>query len=72
VIVTVLPTGAEVGERLVMLGETTKGTPLLAKPRAPTTTLPGVAPEGTGTAMLVSLQLVGPAAVPLNVIVLVP
>ena len=37
-----------------------------------TTTLPVVAPEGTGTVMLVSLQLVGVAATPLNVTVLVP
>jgi hypothetical protein len=37
-----------------------------------TTTVPVVAPVGTGTAMLVADQLVGVAAVPLNVTVLVP
>jgi len=41
-------------------------------PETLTTTLPVVAPEGTGTAMLVELQLVGDAVVPLNLIVLVP
>jgi hypothetical protein len=50
-----------------------KLTPLLATPPTVTTTFPVVAPVGTGTAMLVALQLVGvPAAVPLNVTVLVP
>ena len=37
-----------------------------------TTTGPVVAPEGTGTAMLVEPQTVGVATVPLNVTVLVP
>jgi len=59
---------------VLMLGGTTtvKLTPLLGKPPTVTTTLPDVAPAGTGTAMLVALQLVGDAAVPLNVTVLVP
>src|SRR5258708_11647018 len=35
-------------------------------------TLPVVAPVGTGTTMLVADQLVGVAAIPLNVTVLVP
>src|SRR5881628_131034 len=47
-------------------------TPLLATPPTVTTTLPVVAPAGTGTTMLVALQLVGVAAVPLNFTVLVP
>ena len=34
--------------------------------------MPVAAPLGTGTTMLVALQLVGVAAVPLNVTVLVP
>src|SRR6267142_154629 len=51
---------------------TVKATPLLATPPTDTTTLPVVAPVGTGTTMLALLQLVGVAAVPLNVIVLVP
>src|SRR5215831_10428173 len=46
--------------------------PLLAVPPTVTTTLPVVAPVGTGTTMPVADQLVGVAAVPLNVTVLVP
>jgi len=52
--------------------ETVKLTPLLATPPTVTTTLPVVAPVGTGTTMLVALQLVGVAAIPLNFTVLVP
>ncbi len=57
-----------------MLGGTTivKFTPLLARPPTVTTTLPVVAPAGTGTAMLVALQLAWAAVVPLNVTALVP
>ena len=51
---------------------TVKLTPLLATPPTVTTTLPVVAPVGTGTTMLVALQLVGVAAIPLNFTVLVP
>ncbi len=51
-------------------GVTVKSTPLLAIPPTVTTTLPVVAPAGTGTEMLVALQLVGIAVVPLNVTVL--
>ncbi len=74
VIVTAVPTGPEVGDRLVMLGadDTVKLTPLLATPPTVTTTFPVVAPLGTDVAMLVALQLVTVAAVPLNVTVLVP
>src|SRR5229473_3543697 len=46
--------------------------PLLATPPTVTTTAPVVAALGTGTLMLVVLQLVGVAAVPLNLTVLVP
>ncbi len=46
-------------------------TPLLATPFTVTTTLPVEAPAGTGTDMLVAPQLVGVAAVPLKVTVLV-
>src|SRR5215467_7734165 len=47
------------------------GIPLLARSPAVTTTLPVVAPLGTGITMLVELQLVAvPAEVPLNVTVL--
>jgi hypothetical protein len=73
--VTEVPTTPEVGVRLVMLGGggvTVKLTPLLAWPPTVTTTLPVVAPAGTGTLMLVALQLVGVAVVPPNVTVLVP
>jgi hypothetical protein len=51
---------------------TVKPTPLLATPPTVTTTFPVVAPLGTGATILVALQLVGVAAVPLNVTVLVP
>ncbi len=73
-IVTEVPTGPDVGERLVILGKmmTVKATPLLATPPTVTTTFPVVAPPGTVTEMPVALQLVGVAAVPLKVTVLVP
>jgi len=74
-IVTDVPTSPDVGFRLVMLGAgavIAKFTPLLATPPTVTTTLPVVAPAGTGTTMLVALQLVGAAAVPLNFTVLAP
>ena len=45
---------------------------MLARPPTMTTTLPVVAPAGTGTTMLVADQVVGVAAVPLKVTVLVP
>lgn len=45
---------------------------MLATPPTVTTTFPVVAPFGTGTMMLVALQLPGAAVVPLNVTVLVP
>src|SRR5215475_5500989 len=46
--------------------------PLLDAPPTVTTTFPVVAPDGTGTTMLVADQLVGVAVVPLKVTVLVP
>ena len=51
---------------------TVKLDPLLATPPTVTTTFPVVAPVGTLATMLVALQLVGLAVVPLNVTVLVP
>src|SRR5437667_159268 len=54
------------------VGRRVKATALLAKPLTVTTTFPVVAPAGTGTTMLVPLQLVGVPAVPLNVTVLLP
>jgi hypothetical protein len=75
VIVTEAPTTPDVGFKPVTLGPgtaTVKLTPLLATPPTVTTTFPLVAPAGTGATMLVALQLVGTAAIPLNVTVLVP
>ena len=75
VIVTGVATGPETGFRLVMLGAvdvTVNARPLLATPLTVTTTLPVVAPFGTGAVILVAAQLVGVAAIPLNVTVLVP
>jgi hypothetical protein len=73
-IVTAVATGPLDGERLVSVavGETVKGSALLARPPTVTTTLPVVAPAGTGTTMLLADQFVGVAAVPLNVTVLLP
>src|SRR5262249_14472597 len=73
-IVTAVATGPLVGERLVIVGGTVtvNETPLLARPPTVTTTLPVVAPAGTGTPMLVADHDVGVAVVPLNVTVLVP
>src|SRR5258706_4542845 len=51
---------------------TVNETPLLARPPTVTTTMPVVAPAGTGTTMLVADQLVAVAAVPLSVTALVP
>ena len=72
--VTTVPTGPLDGERLVMTGceITVYGNALLARPPTVTTTLPVVAPAGTGTTMLLADHDVGVAAVPLNVTVLVP
>ncbi len=69
VMVTAAPTAPAVIDKLVMLGAgtTVKFTPLLATPLAFTTTFPVVAPVGTVTPMLVALQLVTAAVVPLNV-----
>ena len=64
--------GPELGFRPEMFGVTAKLAALLARPATDTTTRPVVAPVGTGTTMLVALQLVEVAAVPLNVTVLVP
>jgi hypothetical protein len=67
-----VPAAAAFGEMLLIVGATANATPLLASPPTVTTTGPVLAPDGTGTAMLVLPQLVGEAVVPLNVIVLVP
>src|ERR1019366_3557152 len=74
VMVTSVPTVLDAGDRLVMLGvsSTVNAAPALATPFTVTTTFPEVAPTGTGTTIDVALQLVGVAAVPLNVTVLAP
>jgi hypothetical protein len=71
VMLTAVPTDPAVGDTPVIEGGTVtvKVTPLLASPFAVTTTLPVVAPLGTVTPMLVSLQPVADAIVPLNVTV---
>src|SRR4029434_433549 len=68
VIVTTVPTGPLVGDRLVRLGDmvTANDTPLLASPPTVTTTLPVVAPAGTGTTMLVADHVAGAASAPVN------
>jgi hypothetical protein len=72
--VTDEPTAPDVGERLVMLGAATtvKLFPALSTPLAWTTTFPVVAPEGTTAKILLALQLITVAVVPLNLIVLIP
>jgi hypothetical protein len=75
VMLTDVPATPEVGLRLVIVGTgavTVKVMPLLAAPPTATTTLPVLAPLGTGATILFALQLVGVAAVPLNLTVLVP
>src|SRR5258708_6290371 len=72
VTVTGAPIHADVGEMLLMFGATVKLIPLLAAPDTVTTTFPVVAPLGTGTLILVELQLVGVPVAPLNCTVLVP
>src|SRR5437762_12398199 len=60
VMVTAVPTGPEVGFRLVMAGAEElplNVAPLLAIAPTLTTTLPGVAPLGTDPTALVALQL---------------
>src|SRR5438552_16354021 len=72
--VTDAPTAPELGDKLLMLGaaSTVNLAPALATPLPPTTTLPVVAPAGTGATIEVALQLAGVATVPLNVTALVP
>src|SRR5207249_1336529 len=68
--------GPELWLKLEMVGGgvTVKNPPLIGNgaPATVTTTLPLVAPLGTATRMLVSLQLAGVAAVPLKATVLAP
>ena len=73
-IVIAVATGPLDGERLVSVGVgmTVNASALLGSPPTVTTTLPLVAPAGTGTVMLLADHAVGVAAVPLNVTVLAP
>jgi hypothetical protein len=78
VIVIVVPTGPPMGESAVSVGAggagavTVKGSPLLTQRPTVTTTLPVVAPAGTGTVMLAADHVEGVARVPLNVTMLAP
>ena len=54
------------------VGSTVIAEPVPESPSTVTTTFPVVAPAGTTVVMVVSLQKVGVAAVPLNFTVLVP
>jgi hypothetical protein len=74
-IVTDAPTAPEPGLNFAILGASgiiLKLAPLLACPATVTTTFPVTAPVGTGTTMLVPLQLFGAAFTPVKVTVLVP
>lgn len=71
-IVTAVPTGPEAGDKLLIPSVGVKFTPLLTSPLTVTTTFPAVAPLGTGTEMLVLLQLDAAPTVPLKITVLVP
>ena len=68
--VTDAPIAPEFGDRFVMVGVTVKLLPLLSTPAVVTTTLPVVAPAGTGTTMVVSPHVVTAAVVPLKVTLL--
>src|SRR5207244_1266132 len=72
--VTDAPTAPELGDRLLMLGtaSTVNDTPALATPLTVTTTLPVVAPAGTGATIEVALQLVRLALVALKQTALAP
>jgi hypothetical protein len=74
VIVTEAPTAPLVGDSdvIVAVGTTVNVMPLLVTPPTVTTTVPVVAPVGTGVTMFVADHDVGVAANPLKVTVLVP
>lgn len=73
-IVRGVPIGPDEGFKLVITGATLNVGELLPRPPTVTTTGegPAVAPFGTGTTMVVALQLVGVPAIPPIVTVLVP
>jgi len=74
VIVMEVPTGPDGSDKFVIVGvcDTVNGIPLLACPLTVTTTLPVVAAAGTTAKIVVGLQVVVVACVPLNVKVLAP
>jgi hypothetical protein len=72
VIVIVLPAGAAAGVTAEIKGKTTKENALLGPPPTVTTTLPEVAPAGTGLTMLVPAHVVAVASEPLKLSVLLP
>src|SRR5439155_21165319 len=74
VIVTDAPTAPEIGVKLLILGVSTtvNAPPLLGALPTLTTTLPVVAPAGTGATIEVALQFVGLALVVLKETVLAP
>jgi len=74
-IVTLVPTTPEEGDKLVIVGPfefTAKFSPALERPPTVTTTFPVVAPVGTLATICVADQLIGVAPVPLNVTALLP
>jgi len=71
-IVTSVPTGPAFGETLVIEGLTENPIPGLETPLTMAVTAPVVAPTGTGATMVVLLQLLAVAGVPLKLIVLAP
>jgi hypothetical protein len=73
-IVTVVPTGPKLGDKLVMLGAelTVKVTALLATPPTVTITGPVVAAAGTGMTICDAAQFCATPAVPLKVTLLEP
>ena len=71
-IVSDVPQAPEAGLMPVMFGMTENREPLLKTPATVTITAPVAATAGTGTTMVVSLQLVGVATAPPKVTVLLP
>ena len=71
-IVTTVPAMPELVDKFVMFGSTANCTPLLGPASTVTTTRPVVAAAGTVTTIDLDPQLVGVAATPLKVTVLLP
>jgi len=69
---TDVPTGPDVGEMLVTAGGTLNCSPLLEAPPTVTTTGPEEAPGGTIVTILVLIQLLTAAGMPLKLTTLLP